>query len=384
MADSSSQALRAKILEQASKIEELQKLNATLTEENRVLKRGASDGRNSANAASFITGGEGNCSADLSIKIEDFFHKQRTMEFEQCKESYQLQVVNFLVTHYHKCFSDVKPRLRFSSPSSSSTASLSGSSSNTSTSSSNRAQSIAFSSALTFFQQVSRRAQARAASKNSFELVEAYPTKWLLNVFPFMPSPSDGRPSDTFWMPLHLALAIDLPQDNMSSKRQFMSDLNILLVEYGDSAFDEEVSPLCIAVGKENPSIEVVQTVVNFQPESVNTTDADGSLPLMHACAVNQTLDVIQYLHTCYPAAIAMRDNYDCAAIHYACFSGCAEVVSFLLEAHPACVKFAEGNGALPLHDAVQNERSNATGDISLVSTLLVAYPAGTTTEHTC
>ncbi len=56
----------------------------------------------------------------------------------------------------------------------------------------------------------------------------------------------------------------------------------------------------------------------------------------------SQTLSLLCHLLLCF----------------YICISlGFASTVSCLLEIHPECVAMTEGNGALPLHDAVQNKR---------------------------
>ena len=114
------------------------------------------------------------------------------------------------------------------------------------------------------------------------------------------------------------------------------------------------------AVAHARPSLEVVKAIVQHRPDSVGREDEDGSLPLMHACACNDEtagLEVIDFLAQCYPDALNASDNFGCSAIHYAAFSGCSQTVRYLIERRPACTDLVEGNGALPLHDAVQNQR---------------------------
>lgn len=101
----------------------------------------------------------------------------------------------------------------------------------------------------------------------------------------------------------------------------------------------------------------------------------------MHACACNDEtagLRIIDFLVQCFPDALTMADNFGCAAIHYASFSGCAQTVQYLLEKCPESVDLVEGNGALPIHDAVQNHRlllDTSEESVSMVSILLKASP---------
>jgi ankyrin repeat protein len=211
----------------------------------------------------------------------------------------------------------------------------------------------------------------------------SYPINWLLSLFPYERDPAttankhkeegDKEDADTLWMPLHFALALD-STSNLFDSAQYVSHISLLLEEFGPAAFAEDVSPLSVAVGIPRPNIEAIRAIVDYRPDSVSQPDEDGSLPFMHACASNDTLDVIEFLYSLYPEAAQVKDSFGCQAIHYAAFSGNADTVRFLLQADPTCATVVEGNGALPLHDAVQNRRAVLQGP-GMAELLLQAYP---------
>ena len=233
------------------------------------------------------------------------------------------------------------------------------------------AERIAFNYMIEFMRQINEK------KLNSNENIEfSYPITWLLSLFPYNNS-NDKEQNEstnmTTWLPLHFALAIDTSTSSYNTSN-YLHDLNILLEEYGSFAFDEEVSPLSIAVSLSNPNIEAVRLILDYRPDSVSKKDEDGSLPFMHACANNDNIETIQYLYEIYPDAINMIDSYSCAAIHYAAYYGTPCVVQYLLQLSPQCIQLKEGNGALPLHDAVQNQR-NPLQTEEMVSILLQHCP---------
>lgn len=117
-----------------------------------------------------------------------------------------------------------------------------------------------------------------------------------------------------------------------------------------------------------------MRLIVEYLPDSVSKADEDGSLPLMHACANNVDLSVIEYLYECYPAALKATDSFGCAAIHYAAFYGYVETVKYLINLDSSCANMVEGNGALPIHDAVQNTRDSRSTE--MVEFLLQVNPS--------
>jgi hypothetical protein len=233
-----------------------------------------------------------------------------------------------------------------------------------------KAAKIAFNYVLEFVRQLNTNKLTRQSDCADL----SYPISWLLSLFPYISSGESGAVADTVWMPLHFSLALDSSSVRFEID-SYLDDVSFLMEEYGAAAFDEDVSPLSIAVSLARPNLEVVRLIVEYRPDSVSKTDEDGSLPLMHACANNVDLSVIEYLYECYPAALKATDSFGCAAIHYAAFYGCVETVKYLINLDPSCANMVEGNGALPIHDAVQNTRS-CGGSTEMVEFLLQVNPS--------
>lgn len=232
--------------------------------------------------------------------------------------------------------------------------------------------------------------EAEERKENQFT---TYPMQWLLSMFPFIPvSSKEGSTASpsvdgNAFLPLHIMLALDTTHLPYSD---YLSDLRLLIQQHKASAFQEEVSPLCVAVAKKCPNIEAVQLLLELHPTAVSTEDEDGSLAVMHACSYNTHTDVIDLLVKAYPASLKKGDNFGCCAIHYAAFSGYSSSVAYLLETLPECASQVEGNGALALHDAVQNCRlssedpldASASQDVlQMVEMLLAANPRAASTR---
>ena len=242
---------------------------------------------------------------------------------------------------------------------------------------SERAAKIAFNYVLEFTRQLNLSKMDSEA--NVVDL--SYPISWLLSLFPYNANEESNKGkegsslTDLLWMPLHFSLALDSTYSTLFENSTYLEDIRLLLEEFGPAAFEEDVSPLSVAVSIAKPNLEAVKLIVAYRPDCVSKTDEDGSLPLMHACANNLSLDVIEYLIELYPAAIQATDSFGCAAIHYAAFYGCANTVKYLISVEPKCAHMVEGNGALPIHDAVQNQRSFGAGCTEMVEFLLQVYP---------
>ena len=209
-----------------------------------------------------------------------------------------------------------------------------------------------------------------------------FPIKWLISVFPVINDTNEIdeqilNDDDGIWLPVHFTAAIDTSKLNSAGKKEYISNLTLIMKEYGLSSLLEEVSPMSIAVSKKNPDLEVIQSMVKWKEDMVSQRDADGTLPLMHAASYNEDDKVIKYFLSLYPEALKMKDNFNCYAIHYACFYGSLPGVKALLESDPALAYLEEGNGALPLHDAVQNKSvyNKENWKVELIQLLLSYNP---------
>eukprot|EP01033_Poteriospumella_lacustris_P006641 gene6641-4786_t len=247
-----------------------------------------------------------------------------------------------------------------------------------------KAARVAFNYGLLFAKQLNEECmeeERRAAAGRNF------PLQWLLGVFPakFPADPTDF--SNLSWLPLHLFLAANPLSEQSSDVDRYVDDLGLLLDVFGAAAMREDVKPLSIAVSKRTPSLPVVQFLVEQLPEEgIWFEDEDGSIPLMHACANNESTDAVEWLLQRHAAddapnstrqrdkALHHADQFGCTAIHYAAFSGRCEMLAYLLQVDAALAQLAESNGALPLHDAVQNQ-NGPHEQYRMVQLLIEAYP---------
>eukprot|EP01039_Chlorochromonas_danica_P007245 gene7245-8014_t len=228
------------------------------------------------------------------------------------------------------------------------------------------ASNVALHYALRFF------AQRQSLSADTNEKgPENYPLQWLLGMYPFR---SASAQTDSVWLPLHLFLALDFESEEEEEQERYLKHLDILLDAFGEAAFAEEVSPLSIAVAKARPSLQVVRRLASFQPAALTHKDEDGCIPLMHACAHNQSGEIVSYLLSLSPGSAEREDRFGCCATHYAAFCGHPAPLLVLLDAAPQTARKVEGNGALPLHDAVQNVRG-AEVQFAMTQRLLAVYP---------
>lgn len=178
-----------------------------------------------------------------------------------------------------------------------------------------------------------------------------YPMKWLIKSFPDVEEMEKGRG----WLPLHWYLATSRPEPQ---------NIRYLYQIYGEHSFQQTVSPLSIAVSGAYPVRDAIQTLISMDETMVGHRDVDGSFAVMHACASNITVDIVDLLCSTYSDSINISDNFGCYAIHYACFFGKVEVIKYLFERYPSVGRQTSGNGALALHEVVQNALS---GNIDLV-----------------
>ena len=150
------------------------------------------------------------------------------------------------------------------------------------------------------------------------ELLEPYPNQWLINSFPFRrvrqgpalvsEAASRGREA---WLPLHWYALAATPES------VDVVDIEILM-DHLPAAFQQDVSPLCIAVSKPSPCLEGVQKMLEKRCQAVSAPDADGSLPIMHACACNESLEAVMLLFEACPGSALEQDKQGFRAINYA------------------------------------------------------------------
>lgn len=150
------------------------------------------------------------------------------------------------------------------------------------------------------------------------DLLEPYPNQWLINSFPFRrvrqgpalvsEAADKGREA---WLPLHWYALAATPES------VDVVDIEILM-DHLPAAFQQDVSPLCIAVSKSQPCLEGLQKMLEKRSQAVSAPDADGSLPIMHACACNESLEAVTLLFETCPGSALEQDKQGFRAINYA------------------------------------------------------------------
>ena len=186
---------------------------------------------------------------------------------------------------------------------------------------------------------------------------EPYPTKWMRNCFV-----EEGNERED-WMPLHFAL---------TAEDVSISDIQYLLPKVGEAAYLDDVSPLSVAVAKKTPSQGVIKELIAFKPDAINRPDKDGAYALMYSAAWNDCELTLHSLYDASPDAMRAIDKFGFHAIHFACYVGCYDVCSYILQVYPQCVKIKTSSGVLPLCAAVVNSSSRST---EIVQLILDLYP---------
>ena len=118
--------------------------------------------------------------------------------------------------------------------------------------------------------------------------------------------------------------------------------------------------------------------LIDAYPESLRVESGDGSLPILVACSGNRddTADVIQYMLEMDPELINAEDSIGYLPIHLAAMSGSAKSIEILLKFDPdaaAATKEAiNGSRRLPLHFACSYGTNT---NLSSIQVLYDAYP---------
>eukprot|EP01035_Chromulina_nebulosa_P024612 gene24612-32055_t len=229
------------------------------------------------------------------------------------------------------------------------------------------------------------------------------------------------------WLPVHLSLALDLTQMSASAISTYLIHLRLILKCFGMHALSGDISPLSIAVASAQPDLTRIQILLDrsnwsldqsflnndqdaksLQPANRGVSertemdsqdnqsskskllhnkiqvddyfpcswlDGDGTAPLIHACSHNTSAEVVALLISRWPQSLAREDGRGWCAIHHAAFRGWGKVVKQLLEFEPVCAYLEGGEGALPLHYAVQNSATGEANQLEVIHLLLHANP---------
>jgi hypothetical protein len=115
-------------------------------------------------------------------------------------------------------------------------------------------------------------------------------------------------------------------------------------------------------VCKQNPPVDVVETLFDANELAVISAGYGGYLPLHHACAYGASDEVIKYLVSKYPEALSVEDDHDHALpLHLVSKIGASEDVFMVLLTHyPHAAKVKDDFGNLPIDYAKSIRNDNA------------------------
>ena len=120
--------------------------------------------------------------------------------------------------------------------------------------------------------------------------------------------------------------------------------------------------PIHIASGA--AALDVVRLLLNLDPSTVRESDCTGWLPLHHACASQQSEEVILEVLKSYPDALAFAE-YDTGRmpLHWACVrQSSVSLILELLGRFPEAARQPDKDGCLPLHLACRFQSSREVG----------------------
>ncbi len=127
----------------------------------------------------------------------------------------------------------------------------------------------------------------------------------------------------------------------------------------------------------EKTTEEIIQYLLEYFPDAVNSADGEGQLPLTYACNSNDVpLGVIQLLIDAAPDSVHHKDNGGNTPLHILCAdtaleeARALEILQLLLERCPESVRLANNIGYLPIHIAAMVSKST-----DLCRLLIEAYP---------
>jgi ankyrin repeat protein len=137
--------------------------------------------------------------------------------------------------------------------------------------------------------------------------------------------------------------------------------------------------------------IEVVQYLLEIEPNAIASPGLDGMLPLHEACSSDEndgtqlpplSLPLIQCLVEKYPNALLVPSSPQLLPLHYAsCTKNVPlQVIEYLVKENPNAVEVASHQGLLPLHLAAYFNESSP----EVLTLLYESYPAAIEKKDAC
>ena len=129
------------------------------------------------------------------------------------------------------------------------------------------------------------------------------------------------------------------------------------------------------------PTLELIQLLIERDPETILCPTLAGSLPLHLACQNGCHIPIVKYLMDNFPGAIRYREKQGLFPLDHApedsgvasstCDARYDNVVELLVRAYPVLLSFLDDRGRLPLHRILAKRMIDKTVD------LLVEYCPG-------
>jgi len=150
---------------------------------------------------------------------------------------------------------------------------------------------------------------------------------------------------DSCVLPLHQACALQPPADVVELLCQIYS----LGLGIAEPTFDRlPLHVACQTMG--STSFEVIQILLDWNPEAAKHKDKFGRLPIHYACSHGASSDVVALLLQAFPASASVCDKNGWLPIHVACrYGDDKEVVCQLLKAWPDSLDVPTRGGNTPL-----------------------------------
>jgi ankyrin repeat protein len=191
--------------------------------------------------------------------------------------------------------------------------------------------------------------------------------KWLRDYFTSLQSNSTIDYNNDSWRPLHWCALLTGYRNSCCNT----TDLQILCREHkSNGSCQYAVSPLSMAVCKEQPNMDAIKILLEEYPNAATTSDADGAYPFMYACAWNEGIELVDFLHQLNPTSIQISDMYGFTALHYASYVGSYDVIKYIIDKNSNACQQTNNYGVLPLNACVINTRCG----INAIKLIFKAY----------
>lgn len=118
--------------------------------------------------------------------------------------------------------------------------------------------------------------------------------------------------------------------------------------------------PLHEVVKQPNPSLTVVNLLLQMYPEGIQKRGYQGNLPLHFACTnENISIRIIQRLLEAYPAAARLRNDEDALPVHLACqYLTSLDSIMCILQVHPEGAYLRDADGFTALDYATGSDKA--------------------------